>query len=118
MTEKAVLKKQHERKAILEALELKKLRGSIVMERVKCGKRCCRKCKNGTFHGPYPYLHYYTAGKVKRRYLLKPLGDLASRPVEELKEMLKEAENEVLGQVKNETLSFKETAKLNKKLRW
>jgi hypothetical protein len=98
-TSDVVLRKETQRSLIFAALELKqKLKGSVVWERVDCGKRGCRKRQNGTLHGPYPYLHYYSSGKVKRKYLSKALGDLVSRSVEELKELLKEAESEVLGQ--------------------
>jgi hypothetical protein len=129
MTAQIVLRKE-KKSLILEALELKqKLKGSVVWERVKCGKRCCRKCKNGTLHGPYPYLHYYHGGRVKRKYLRRALGDLVSRSVEELKEMLKEAE-EILGQDKERkaapvapspsslAMTYKAAAKVHKNLRW
>ena len=92
------LRKQNEKAAILAALKLKELRGSIVKELVNCGKRGCHKCAAGTLHGPYSYLHYYSNGKVKRKYLPKALGDLVGRSVEELKELLKEADSKVLGQ--------------------
>lgn len=84
-----VLRKEREKSLILEALNLKrKLKGSIVWERINCGKKCCHKCQNGTLHGPYPYLHYYSAGKVKRKYLPRKLGELMTYSREELEGML------------------------------
>ena len=45
-TSEVVLRKQKEKDAILESLELKELGGSVVMEFVKCGKKCTR-CNSG-----------------------------------------------------------------------
>jgi hypothetical protein len=97
-----VLRKQNEKADILAALKLKELRGSIVKEMIKCGKRGC-KCQTGVLHGPYAYLHFYSAGKVKRKYLSKALGELMSYPREELETMLQEAE-QVLGHGKEDAL--------------
>ncbi|HKZ94830.1 MAG TPA: DUF6788 family protein [Candidatus Bathyarchaeia archaeon] len=98
-TSQVVLRKQHEKTVILEALELKqRLKGSVVWERVNCGKHCCHKCQNGTLHGPYTYLHYYSAGKVKRKYLPKALGELMFHSREELEVMLRDVDAEILGQ--------------------
>jgi hypothetical protein len=97
-TSEVVLRKQKEKELIVTALELKqKFKGSVIWERVRCGKHGCRKCAAGTLHGPYSYLHFYSNGKVKRKYLPRVLGDLVGHSVEELKEMLKEVE-EILGQ--------------------
>lgn len=82
--------------AILAALELKKLKGSVVWEKVRCGKRNCR-CSHGHLHGPFPYLHYYSSGKVKRRYLSKRMVQLLRCSREEL-ELLKVESACVLGQ--------------------
>lgn len=92
-----VLRKQNEKADILAALKLKELRGSIVKEMIKCGKRGC-KCQTGVLHGPYAYLHFYSAGKVKRKHLPRTLGELMSYPREELEEMLHDVEAEILGQ--------------------
>lgn len=78
---------------IVAALGLKKLKGSIVLEHINCGKRSCH-CQHGSLH-PVNYLHYYEDGKVKRRYLSKTLTVLLSHSTEELEKMLHET---VLGQ--------------------
>lgn len=98
-TSEVVLRKQNEKDDILTALELKqKLKGSVVWERVNCGKRGCHKCSEGTLHGPYSYLHFYSAGKVRRKYLPRALGELMSYSKQELETMLREIEAEILGQ--------------------
>lgn len=118
-TSEVVLRKQKEKGDILKALELRqKYKGSVVWERVNCGKKGCHKCQTGVLHGPYPYLHYYSSGKVKRKYLPKALGDLVSRSTGELKELLKEADSKVFGQDEVETHTYKEAAKIHKNLRW
>jgi hypothetical protein len=60
---------------IESALKLKELKGSIVLERISCGKNGCR-CTRGQKHGPYKYLHFWQGGKVKRRYLSKTVSAL------------------------------------------
>lgn len=101
-TSKVVPRKQAEKGLIITALELKQeLKGSVIMERVNCSKRGCRKCQNGTLHGPYPYLHYYSAGKVKRKYLPRVLGELMSYSREELEKRLHDVDAEILGQDKS-----------------
>jgi len=85
-----------EKTLIKEALELKKLGGSIVPEKVSCGKRSCKKC--GGFrrtHGPYSYLHYYDAScpwKVRKKYLGKDVAEMLRYPKEDLVERLREIE--------------------------
>ena len=81
---------------IQTALKFKGLNGSVVMEKICCGKPGCH-CQNGVLHGPYPYLHYYSNGKVKRRYLSKTVSALLSHSTKELERMLHETEA-VLGQ--------------------
>jgi len=90
-----------EKAIILTALELKKLKGSVVLERVNCGKRGCRRCSSGVGHGPYPYLHYYDPScpwKVRRKYLTKDVAKFMSYSMEELELQLREVEAEILGQ--------------------
>jgi hypothetical protein len=92
---------QSEKTAILAALELKRLKGSVVMEFVNCGKHSCRKCSSGIGHGPYPYLHYYDPScpwKVRRKYLTKDVAKFMSYSMEELELQLREVEAEILGQ--------------------
>jgi hypothetical protein len=86
---------QPDKKLVQAALSIKKLKGSVVRERVCCGKLGCH-CQTGTLNGPYPYLHYYSNGKVKRRYLSKALSALLSHSEEELERML--LRETVLGQ--------------------
>jgi hypothetical protein len=76
---------------IQAALKLKAFKGSVVMERICCGKPGCR-CHSGALHGPYPYLHYYSNGKVRRRYLSKTMNALLSHSREELEKMLLKTE--------------------------
>lgn len=90
------------RQNILKALEIKEAyKGSVVWERVRCGKARCH-CRNGVGHGPYAYLHYYSrkTGKVQTKYLPKDIGELISCPKTELNEALCEIEKELefLGQ--------------------
>jgi hypothetical protein len=74
---------------IQAALKFKGFGGSVVMERICCGKPGCH-CRSEALHGPYPYLHYYSNGKVKRRYLSKTVSALLSHSSEELEKMLQE----------------------------
>jgi hypothetical protein len=43
--------------------------GTLRLERVKCGKVRCKKCKEGEGHGPYWYLYYRRNGKLTSRYI-------------------------------------------------
>ena len=86
-----------EKMNIQEALHVKEEfheKGSIVWEKVCCGKRGC-KCQSGVLHGPFPYLHYWGEGKVKRRYLSKAVGQLVACPKTELMERLAEIEKDL-----------------------
>lgn len=86
---------QVQRENIKKALQIKeKYKGSVVWERVRCGKDSCH-CRNGMGHGPYPYLHFYEQGKVKTKYLPKDVGVLVACPKTDLKEALCEVENEL-----------------------
>jgi hypothetical protein len=76
---------------IQTALKLKAFGGSVIMERICCGKPGCH-CQSGSLHGPYPYLHYYSDGKVKRRYLSKTVSGLLNHSAQELEKMLHETE--------------------------
>lgn len=98
--QKETCPKTPDKNLIQTALELKKLKGSIVRERVRCGRVGCR-CANGKLHGPYHYLHFYDheSGKVKRRYLGKALSLLLSHPTQQLEQMLLET-GAALGQEK------------------
>ena len=81
---------------IQTALKFKGFGGSVVMERICCGKRGCH-CHSGALHGPYPYLHYYSNGKVRRQYLSKTVSTLLAHSTKELEKMLHETET-TLGQ--------------------
>jgi hypothetical protein len=45
--------------------------GTLRLERVKCGKARCKKCKEGEGHGPYWYLYYRRSGKLRSHYIGK-----------------------------------------------
>ena len=49
--------------------------GTLRLERVKCGKDRCKKCKAGEGHGPYWYLYVRRNGKLTSRYIGKMLPD-------------------------------------------
>lgn len=88
-------------KDLERALTLKSHRGSIVMEKVRCGKPGCTKCP----HGPYAYLHYYDprSGKVKRKYLGKNVSEYYKMAREEILQRIEDLSREkveILGQVK------------------
>ena len=72
---------------IQTALKLKGFKGSVIKEKICCGKPGCH-CHGGALHGPYPYLHYYSNGKVRRRYLTKAMSALLSHSAKELERML------------------------------
>lgn len=46
--------------------------GSIVLEKVKCGKEACHCAKGGELHGPYRYRYWSEKGTTKKEYLGKP----------------------------------------------
>jgi hypothetical protein len=58
--------------------------GTLRLERVKCGKARCKKCKEGEGHGPYWYLYYRRSGKLTSRYVGKT-DDPEAAVEEELK---------------------------------
>lgn len=87
----------NEKRLIQEALGTKALGGSIVQEKVSCGKTSCRVCGGSRLaHGPYNYLHYYdrSCGKVKRKYLSQALRDLLSCPKRGLEQRLESLSQE------------------------
>lgn len=43
------------------------------LERVKCGKRRCQRCKGGPAHGPYWYAYYWSKGRTASKYVGKKL---------------------------------------------
>lgn len=82
---------ENEKHRIERALKLKKLKGSVVWEKVDCRsppRKCCP-------HGPYAYLHYYDSrsGKVRRKYLGKNV-EFFTCPKTELQEKLRSIEEE------------------------
>jgi hypothetical protein len=87
-----------EKQNVLEALDIKQQfrnKGTVVWEKVCCGKRSC-KCQSGALHGPFPYLHFWKEGKVKRKYLTKAVGRLVACPKTELLEKLADIERDLL----------------------
>jgi hypothetical protein len=48
-------------------------RGTLRREKVRCGKKGCKKCKEGPAHGPYWYLYYYRNGRLTSKYIGKEL---------------------------------------------
>lgn len=84
-------KTQHlDKRLIQTVLSLKRLKGSVVPEMVRCGKSC--HCQCGALHGPYLYLHYFSQGKVKRKYLSKAVSELLSLSEEKLAAILGQEE--------------------------
>jgi Family of unknown function (DUF6788) len=49
--------------------------GTLRLERVKCGKERCRKCREGPAHGPYWYLYFRRNGKLTSRYIGKKVPE-------------------------------------------
>src|SRR3569833_1029517 len=49
--------------------------GALRLEKVKCGKERCRKCREGPAHGPYWYLYFRRNGKLTSRYIGKTIPD-------------------------------------------
>jgi len=49
--------------------------GTLHLERMKCGKTRCKKCKEGEGHGPYWHLYYRRSGKLTSRYIGKRIPD-------------------------------------------
>ena len=49
--------------------------GTLRLERVKCGKERCKKCREGEGHGPYWYLYYRRNGKLASKYVGKMIPD-------------------------------------------
>jgi hypothetical protein len=93
---KLALSQDNGKKLIQEALGTKALGGSIVQEKVSCGKTCCRVCGGSRLaHGPYNYSHYYdrSCGKVKRKYLSQALSNLLPCPKRDLQQRLLEIES-------------------------
>ena len=93
---KTACPKNPDKSLIQTVLKLKGFKGSVVKEKVCCGKPGCH-CQSGALHGPYSYLHYYSDGKVRRRYLSNTMSALLSHSKEELESILHETEP-VLGQ--------------------
>jgi hypothetical protein len=49
--------------------------GTLRLERVKCGKARCRKCAEGSAHGPYWYHYFRRNGKLTSKYIGKMIPD-------------------------------------------
>ena len=43
------------------------------LERIKCGKRKCSRCKGGPAHGPYWYAYWKAKGRTRTKYVGKVL---------------------------------------------
>lgn len=46
--------------------------GSIVLEKVKCGKDACHCADGDDLHGPYKYRYWKENGKTNKEYVGKP----------------------------------------------
>jgi hypothetical protein len=55
--------------------------GTLRLEMVRCGKDRCKKCAQGSGHGPYWYLYFPRNGKLLSRYIGKVLPDDLTAPV-------------------------------------
>ena len=49
--------------------------GSVTyqLERVKCGKKKCKRCGRGPAHGPYWYAYWKAKGRTRTKYVGKVL---------------------------------------------
>jgi hypothetical protein len=87
-----------EKDRVKRALDLKELGGSVVWEKLACGKPACNTCEGyRPAHGPNAYLHFYDSScpwKVRKRYLGNIIGELLCCPKTELEERLKDLESE------------------------
>lgn len=43
------------------------------LERIKCGKRKCLRCRKGPAHGPYWYAYWKSKGRTRSKYVGKVL---------------------------------------------
>ena len=55
--ERAEARKQKRERRRTAAREKAQNRRYLELERVKCGKKGCKKCSHGVLHGPYWYLY-------------------------------------------------------------
>jgi hypothetical protein len=55
--------------------------GALRSEMVRCGKDRCKKCAEGSGHGPYWYLYFRRNRKLVSRYIGKVLPDNLTTPV-------------------------------------
>ena len=55
--------------------------GTLRLEMVRCGKERCKKCAEGSGHGPYWYLYFRRNGKLTSRYIGKMIPDDLTTPV-------------------------------------
>lgn len=63
-----------ERERGREVLEVRQTgNGTLQLEKVKCGKPKCGRCKGGPAHGPYWYLYWKSKGRTRSKYIGKKL---------------------------------------------
>lgn len=63
---------QKEKKPGREVVERRRSsRGTLQRELVRCGKEGCKKCADGSAHGPYWYHYFYKDGRLVSRYVGK-----------------------------------------------
>lgn len=51
------------------------------LERVRCGKAKCLRCKKGPAHGPYWYGYFWSKGRTRSKYVGKNLPAALGAPV-------------------------------------
>jgi hypothetical protein len=79
--ERAVARRQKLEQRRSAASEKARNRRYLQLERVKCGKKGCKKCAGGELHGPYWYLYRPKANRPGRtsEYVGKVLPEFLAR---------------------------------------
>ena len=100
---------RREIRGLEKALALKPLKGSVIMELVRCGKPSCHACT----HGPYAYLHFWDSSiqKSRRKYLGTKGLEYYASPKREIIERIRDLrreESEALGEAQTQETEGKD----------
>jgi hypothetical protein len=79
--ERAMARRQKRERRRSAASKKARNRRYLQLERVKCGKKGCKKCAGGELHGPYWYLYRPKANRPGRtsEYVGKVLSETLAR---------------------------------------